>query len=64
MRLNDLIRAAEEQGFEVRRTKKGHWQFKPPDPNKQIVVLSGTPSDHRSERNALARLRRSGLIYP
>lgn len=55
-----LKKAAEKQGWEVGKTRKGHWQFKPPN-NGEIVVTSCSPSDHRSILNFTARLRKGGL---
>lgn len=64
MDLRDIIEAAEDQGFHVDRTSKGHWRFVPPDPDQPIVHHSGTPSDWRAVRNLVARLRRVGLEWP
>lgn len=57
----DLVRAAEEQQWTVKETKSG-WQLIPPDQTKPIVTLHRTPSDHRWYRNAVSRLKKSGLI--
>jgi predicted RNA binding protein YcfA (HicA-like mRNA interferase family) len=64
MDLKDIEQAARQQGWRVDRTKKGHPRFTPPDPTKQIVIGSGTPSDHRSLQNMLSQLRRQGFIWP
>jgi len=64
MNLREIEDVARAQGFIVGRTMKGHPKFTPPDPTKEIVVFSGTPSDHRSLKNGLARLRRQGFIWP
>jgi hypothetical protein len=64
MNLRDIEDAARAQGFIVSRTKQGHPKFIPPDPSKEIVVFSGTPSDRRSIKNGLARLRRQGFVWP
>jgi predicted RNA binding protein YcfA (HicA-like mRNA interferase family) len=64
MDVKDVIAAAEDQGWEVTRTKKGHLQFIPPDPTRPMVHGSGTPSDWRSLKNLIAQLRRSGLVWP
>lgn len=56
-----IVKALEAQGFEVRATRKGHLQVK--QNGRVIAVLSGTPSDHRSMGNALARLRRAGFQW-
>jgi len=64
MDLRDVVKAAEEQGFRVERTSKGHWKFFPPDPAKPAEFFSGTPSDQRAIKNLIAKLRRAGLIWP
>jgi len=61
MSVKQLRRAAEAQGWKVEQTRSGHWRFVPPDRAKPIVIVSGTPSDHRSMRNSLAMLKRSGF---
>lgn len=58
---SDLVAAAEAQGWRIKKTKTG-WLLIPPDPSKPAVTLHRTPSDHRWDRNALSRLRKSGLI--
>ena len=57
-----LIRTARRQGWTVSTTRRGHLRWLPPNPDMPIVVGAGTPSDHRSQKNLLARLRRSGLV--
>jgi len=64
MDIEDLAQAAKEQGWSLGTTKKGHLRWVPPDPKKPIVIGSGTPSDHRSIKNFLGQLRRSGFIWP
>lgn len=58
-----LLKAAEAQGFTVRRTTKNHWQVRNAD-GEIVAVIAGTPSDHRAWRNALGALRRAGLDWP
>ena len=60
--LNQIIRALEDQGFTVRRTRRGHYFVT--KNGKPITTISGTPSDRRSWRNALAALRRGGFQQP
>jgi predicted RNA binding protein YcfA (HicA-like mRNA interferase family) len=60
--LKEVIREAENQGWTVRRSKKGHLQFFAPD-GKSIVVSGGTPSDHRAMPNLIQRLRRHGFVW-
>ena len=64
MDLRKIVKAAKEQGWEVGKTKKGHWEFVPPDATKQIVIGSGTPGDQRAIKNLLAELKRQGFIWP
>lgn len=61
--LRKLLKAAEAQGFTVERTRKGHWLVRNAE-GLAVATLAGTASDHRSWRNALAVLKRAGLIWP
>jgi hypothetical protein len=61
MDMTMLARAARRQGWEVRRTRRGHVLFVSPDRTVPLIYGSGTPSDHRSVLNLRARLRRAGL---
>ncbi len=61
--LRSLLKAAEAQGFTTERTAKGHWLVRDAQ-GRAVATISGTPSDHRSWRNGLARLKRAGLIWP
>ncbi|WP_331750851.1 type II toxin-antitoxin system HicA family toxin (plasmid) [Streptomyces globisporus] len=57
--VSKLIKAIEKQGFTVRRTAKGHHMvLKDKTP---VTLLPGTPSDHRSLKNALAYLKQAGF---
>jgi hypothetical protein len=58
--LQALIKKAEAQGFTYRVTGKGHVMFKDAD-GKPVSTFSGTPSDGRSWKNSLARLKRAGF---
>lgn len=55
--------AALAQGWRVEDTRKGR-MFYPADRTKSPVLIHFTDSDHRAEKNAIAQLRRSGLIWP
>lgn len=57
--MRKLIKALEDQGFEIRITKKGHVTVG--KDGVLIATLAGTASDWRSGRNALARLKRAGF---
>lgn len=58
----DIIREAEEQGWVLDRTSKGHVKMIPPDRGPPVFT-SGTPGDYRAIKNFLGKLRRRGFIY-
>ena len=60
--LRRVIRELGKQGFDVRVTARQHVQVL--KEGRVITVLAGTPSDHRSFRNALAPLKRAGFVWP
>ncbi len=64
MTLQDLVDAAEEQGWRVGTTRRGHVRFTPPDPTQEQVIASGTSGDANAVRLVLSRLRRSGFVWP
>lgn len=55
--LKEVIKSAEEQGWRVKTTKKGHKMFLAPD-GVNKVTGSGTPSDHAALDNLIGDLRR------
>lgn len=57
------LRAAEQQGWEVRPKKKG-FMLVPADKTKNMVMVHRTPSDNRALNNILAEMRRSGFVWP
>ena len=59
-----LVDEVARQGWTVEQGRKGQTKLIPPDPTKQIVFIHGTPSDHRAMKNAIAELRRQGLMWP
>lgn len=59
--LRKLIQDLEAQGFKVRATSNGH-HFITKD-GQPVTTMSGTASDHRSHRNAIAQLKRAGFIW-
>lgn len=63
MDIDKLIKAAEQQGWRVDRTRRGHHRFWPTD-GSDPIIHSGTPGDVRAVRNLLARLKRHGFIWP
>jgi hypothetical protein len=58
--VDDILRAANAQGCRVERTKRNHWKIFIPE--GELVVVPGMPSDHRSLRDVIVRLRRAGII--
>lgn len=56
--LRRLIKDLEAAGYQTRVTSKGHVQVR--RGGQVIAVFAGTPSDHRSWPNSLARLKRDG----
>ena len=62
MDIKKIAKAAEDQGWTVERTNKGHWRFTPPVGT--ICFFSGTPGDRRAIRNFLSQLRRQNFIWP
>lgn len=54
-----LTRDLAQQGFAIRRTRRGHLAVQ--RNGITVAVLAGTPSDWRSTRNSLAQLRRAGF---
>lgn len=60
--LKKLLEALDEQGFEVKSTKKSHLRIL--KGGKPVTTLAGTPSDRRSWLNGLSHLKRHGFIWP
>ena len=60
--LKEIVKAAEEQGWQVKTNKQGHPMFYAPD-GINIVTAGGTPSDHRAIANLLSDLRRNGFKW-
>lgn len=60
--MRKLVKELTRQGFDVRPTSRGHLSVR--SNGVQVAVLPGTPSDWRSTRNDLARLRRAGYTRP
>ena len=64
-RLRRVVRLAQEHGWSFGLTSQGHLRLSPPvHAGVQAVVFSNTPSDVRSDKNAIARLRRAGVPVP
>lgn len=59
--LKSLLKALEAQGFDVARTRKGHWMVR--CDGRLVSTISGSASDPRSLRNAIAEARRHGFQW-
>lgn len=57
--VRDLLKKLEAQGWRIVAGGK-HIKAFPPDTTRPMVTIPTTPSDHRSLRNTIAQLRRSG----
>jgi predicted RNA binding protein YcfA (HicA-like mRNA interferase family) len=55
--LAKLLRQASACGWQVTRTRGGHWRLR--HPGGGVVVMSSTPSDRRALLNFRAQLRRA-----
>lgn len=60
--LKEIVKAAEEQGWRVKTTTRGHSMFLAPDGINKVTA-GGTPSDHRALANLLGDLRRYGFKW-
>lgn len=56
--VDKLIRQLRAYGWHVDTTSRGHWKLT--SPAGQVVIASGTPSDHRALKNLMAQLKRAG----
>lgn len=55
--LRKIRRQAEANGWVIKPTKNSHTMWIPPDPDKDIVIHAGSPSDPRAIKNHLSRLK-------
>jgi hypothetical protein len=62
MNYRDIAGAAREQGWRIDSLKNGDMWYSPDGRTK--VLWHRTPSDHRAEKNFLARMRQGGLRWP
>ncbi len=60
--IDNLIKKAWEQGWWCEKTAKGHVMAYSPD-KMGMVLLPGSPSDHRGIKNARSFLRKYGLRF-
>ena len=59
--VKDLQKQAEAEGWRVRQTKNGHYQFLSPDKEINPIIVSSTPSDWRAIHKIKAQFKRNGL---
>lgn len=59
--VRQLLRQVEREGGVVTRAPNGHWRIYNPATHRSAQITA-SPSDYRSLRNALVRLRRIGLL--
>jgi predicted RNA binding protein YcfA (HicA-like mRNA interferase family) len=57
--IRKIVKQLEAQGWRIEQGSR-HLKAFPPDKSQGMVVIPGTPSDHRSIRNLIAELRRKG----
>ena len=58
MQLRELHYRLSRAGFVVVKTNKNHYKVTSPG-ERGMVVIAGTPSDHRAEKNIEGYLRRT-----
>jgi hypothetical protein len=59
--VRELVKAAKQQGWRVKQTKKGYLLLDPSGQHKEQVHM--TPSDPRGLCNSLSRMRRFGFKW-
>lgn len=60
--LKKIVKALDDQGFEVRTRKNGHIAvFKD---GEYVTTFAGTPSSSRSWKNSVADCKRRGFVWP
>lgn len=60
--MKKVVRALEAQGFTVIVTKRQHLAVY--KDGRLVTTFSGTPSDWRAMKNALAAAKRAGFRWP
>jgi predicted RNA binding protein YcfA (HicA-like mRNA interferase family) len=60
--VRQIVKALEDQGFDVVPTKRGHLRVY--KDGVLLSTLSGTPGDRRALLNGLAPLKRAGFQWP
>ncbi len=60
--MQDVLAAAEKQGWRVRATNSGHYQLFAPN-GRGIVTAAGTPGSARSVQKTVSRMRQHGFVW-
>lgn len=60
--VSDLIKALEQQGFEVAVARNGHWKVF--SNGRTVMCMPATPSDPRSLKNQISDLKKHGFVPP
>ena len=60
--LKKIVKALRAAGYDVSPTRRGHIRVS--RDGRAVTTFSGTASDRRAHRNALAALRRDGFQWP
>jgi predicted RNA binding protein YcfA (HicA-like mRNA interferase family) len=58
--MQQIVKVARAQGWEVTPTRNGHLRFRSPD--GAMIFGPSTPSEYRGVKNKIADLRRAGLV--
>jgi len=59
-----LIAEARQQGWGAERRKSGHFMLTPPARGSPLIVVSGTPGDHRAYAKIRCQLKSARLVLP
>lgn len=62
--IDQLLSAARRQGWTVQKRGSGHFMLTPPARGSPLIVVAGTPSDHRVYVKARCQLIKAGLVLP
>lgn len=61
--VREFVAEAERQGWRCELRRGGHWLCLAPD-GLGKVTIAGTPGDRRWKAKTIARMRRSGFVWP
>lgn len=60
--LRDVLSKVYAQGGVISKCNNSHFRVVPPDKSKPVVFMPSTPSDFRSIKNVVGKLRRAGFL--